>query len=665
MLAGSLVYLNSLSTPFMFDDMATIVDNEQIRRLSDLAEVLQPERERPVAGRPLVSLSFAINYAIGGLNVLGYHIGNIAVHVLCGLLLFGLVRRTLALPTLPATLSREATTLGFVTALLWTVHPLNTEVVDYLTQRTESMMALFYLLTLYASVRALGGGQTARWQVLAVVSCAAGMACKQSMVTAPLMVFLIDRLFVFDSSRHAWRARGRLYAGLAATWLLLAFLQSTGPNSRSAGFSTGVSSWTYLLNQAPMVVRYLELAVWPRSLVLLYGWPRELVLTDVLPSALFIVTLLTLTVVGLRYRPKLAFLAVWFWITLAPTSTIIPIATEVGAEKRMYLPLAGLVLLAVLGVQQLREALAARLPPTRRTAKLVSAGATILLVAVSAALGSATILRNAEYASPLAMARTILERHPTPIAHHMLANTLLEAGRRDEGVAHLRQALPGAPFAREALGVALLIDGKTDEGIAELQSFVREQPADLAIVVRARENLGKALLLQDRWQDSLDQFRAILAVLPGNPVAHRGAAEASFGQGHWDEAIVHYQAYLGGGRHDPEALHQLGVALASGGRLDEAIMAFREVVALDSGHGPAARNLARALSAPPRYDEALRHAQHAVGVQPQDAGSRYVLAHVLNGLGRFDEAQREWRRALQLDSVAAHGPRSHRDSADQ
>ena len=151
--------------------------------------------------------------------------------------------------------------------------------------------------------------------------------------------------------------------------------------------------------------------------------------------------------------------------------------------------------------------------------------------------------------------------------------------------------------------------------------------ADLAIVVLARENLGKALLQQNRWQEALDEFRAILAVSPHHLVAHRGAAEASFGQGDWDEAIVHYRAYLGG-RNDPEALHQLGVALASSGRLDEAIMALRDVVALDSGHGPAARNLARALSAPPRSDEALQHAQRAVGIQPQDAGSRYVLAHV-------------------------------------
>jgi hypothetical protein len=153
-LVGSLVYLNSLWKPFMFDDMSAIVNNDRIRRLSDVPKVLSPERERPVAGRPLVNLSFAVNYAIGELDVVGYHALNILVHVLCGMLLFAVIRQALLLPQLPAALSDRAAPLGFVVALLWMVHPLNSEVVTYVTQRTESMMAFFYLLTLYASLRA-------------------------------------------------------------------------------------------------------------------------------------------------------------------------------------------------------------------------------------------------------------------------------------------------------------------------------------------------------------------------------------------------------------------------------------------------------------------------------------------------------------------------------
>src|ERR1700682_3104801 len=98
-----------------------------------------------------------------------------------------------------------------------------------------------------------------------------------------------------------------------------------------------------------MITRYLRLAIWPRSLVVFYGWPLPLTLGDVMPAALLIVFLLIATAVAMRRQPMLGFLGVWFFVTLAPTSSIIPIATEVGAERRMYLPLLSVIALVVVG----------------------------------------------------------------------------------------------------------------------------------------------------------------------------------------------------------------------------------------------------------------------------------------------------------------------------
>jgi hypothetical protein len=308
LLAGALTYWNSLSGPFIFDDQHSVVENRQIRQLWPLTSVLFPERESPVAGRPLVNVSFAINYAIGGLEVRGYHMWNVATHLLCAWLLFGVVRRTLGLPSLQARFGSWSADLAFATALIWVLHPLNTEAVDYLTQRTESMMALFYLLTMYASIRALHSPRATLWQATAVLSCALGMACKESMVTAPLMVLLYDRVFVFDSLKRAFQDRWRLYAALAVMWLELAALMWSGPRVHSAGFSTAVRPWTYLLNQTEMIVQYLRLAIWPKGLVLNYGSPRPLALVDVVPYALVSAVLLLLTVMALVLRPKLGFL---------------------------------------------------------------------------------------------------------------------------------------------------------------------------------------------------------------------------------------------------------------------------------------------------------------------------------------------------------------------
>ena len=187
---------------------------------------------------PIVNLTFAINYAADGLEVRGYRLTNLAIHLLAAVTLFGLVRRTLQLPSLAPTFGMHATNLAWVSALVWMLHPLQTEVIDYVTQRTESMMGLCYLLTMYFSVRALER-HPARWQAAAVLACATGMACKESMVTAPVMVGLFDYVFV---SRAMMRKvhRPRLYIGLASTWLVLAALMAPGPRT-TVGFNTAVS----------------------------------------------------------------------------------------------------------------------------------------------------------------------------------------------------------------------------------------------------------------------------------------------------------------------------------------------------------------------------------------------------------------------------------------
>jgi len=155
-LAGLWAYSNTFSAPFFFDDVPAIVDNPSIRHLGAIGEVLSPSGSdgSGVAGRPLVNLSLALNYAWGGLDVRWYHAFNLIVHLLAGLTLFGIVRRTLDRRG-----NIQSVALAWVIAVIWTVHPLLTESVTCVIQRTESLMGLFYLLTLYCFIRGLGGAR--------------------------------------------------------------------------------------------------------------------------------------------------------------------------------------------------------------------------------------------------------------------------------------------------------------------------------------------------------------------------------------------------------------------------------------------------------------------------------------------------------------------------
>ena len=151
--AALVAYHNCFTVPFILDDVPSVIENPKIRHLWPIGDALSPSKVSLVGGRPLVNLSFTLNYALGAWNVWGYHALNLAIHVLAGLTLFGIVRRTLLLPSLRERFSPSAVRLALAVAVLWTVHPLQTEAVTYISQRCESLMGLFYLQTLYCFVR--------------------------------------------------------------------------------------------------------------------------------------------------------------------------------------------------------------------------------------------------------------------------------------------------------------------------------------------------------------------------------------------------------------------------------------------------------------------------------------------------------------------------------
>jgi Flp pilus assembly protein TadD len=551
-LAGAAVYANALHGPFTFDDEAAITGNASIRSLG--AALTPPDRGEPVAGRPIANLSFALNYAIGGLDVRGYHAFNIALHIACAIALFALARRHLP------------DGAAFAASLLWLVHPLTTEAVNYVSQRTETLMALFYLLTLLAAARDRVG--------LAVATCAAGMACKETMATAPLVVLLYDRTFRFGSFVAAWRARWRFYAALASTWGLLAALIWSGPRWETAGFATGVSPWTYLLNQAVMIVEYLRRVVWPRGLVLDYGEPVAYMLSDVLWQGAIVMALLAATGWALVRRPAAGFVAACAFIILAPTSSIIPIATEVGAERRMYLPLAAIVVLVVAAAQHL---------PVRP----------VMAAVVALLLAAGTVARNAEYRDALTLWESTLARWPTPRAHRNVATELKRAGRAAEALVHVRLSLsPEHPEARYALGYELFEQGHHAEAASELARFIGEVPQD-PNVGSAHALIAAALLKEQRLAEAAPHLREAARRRPD--MAERwitlGVTLAEMRE--FPEAEAALRKGVASAPRDSTARMMLGLVLAAQGRLPDAAAELRVSIALNPSNAEAREHLTR------------------------------------------------------------------------
>ena len=263
-LATIAAYSNSFRGVLIFDDEPWIVNNRAIRQLWPIQSWLLPQ-EVLVRGRPVISFTLAVNYALGATNVRGYHALNLAIHILASLVLFGIVRRTLVSPGLGNRFDAVAMPLALVVTILWAVHPLQTQAVTYIIQRCESLVGLFYLLTLYCVIRGATSARPSIWSVAAVTTCVLGMATKESMATAPIVVLLYDCTFLSGSFRSALRTRLGLYLGMAASWAVVAgLLIATGFYGGTTGFAVNQFTWwSYLGTQPAVLVHYLRLCSGP------------------------------------------------------------------------------------------------------------------------------------------------------------------------------------------------------------------------------------------------------------------------------------------------------------------------------------------------------------------------------------------------------------------
>jgi tetratricopeptide (TPR) repeat protein len=643
--AGLAAYGGSFGGPFIFDDVDSITNNPYIRRLWPPSYLWSAPLRSTVAGRPVVGLSLAVNYALGGLDVRGYHVFNLVAHLLCAALLFGLVRRTLRQAVFEQRREHPGDWLAAAVALIWVVHPLLTESVTYVIQRTELLMALFCLLTLYCAIRGWRSNRRFVWFSAAVLACALGIASKEAAVVAPLLVLLYERTFVTPSFAGALRRHGGLYAGLAASWILLGVLMAASPRGETAGFGLGVSALAYLQTQAQVILWYLRLCFWPAPLSVAYDWPIAAAFTEYAAQGLAVLALVGAALVGLWRRHWTGFLGAWFFLTLAPTSSVVPIVSEVVAERRMYLPLASVVVLAVTagwwGLAQLgRRSPSAR--PVLRGLGVVG------VLALAAGLGAVTAQRNRAYRSVEAIWRDTVAKYPQDDrARTNLAMALLQAGRLDDAIAECRAALrlnPGNYITHNALGFALSQQGAPREAVAHCLTAVRLNPG----YYQAHNNLANALQALGRYEEALQHYNEALSLWPDYAPAHGSLGYALAQTGRLDEAIGHYRRALELAPGNVLCLNNLGNALARRNQHEQAIEVLRRALAIDPHSASTYNNLASALASSGDLAAGVEYYQKALELAPDSLSAHYNLARTYQQMRRSEAARTHYRRALDL-----------------
>lgn len=547
-----LVYSNTLHAPFIFDDTPTIIKSEFISPVGPLSKYLDLPRGSPVSGRPVSALSFALNYAVGEINPFGYHLVNIAIHAAAALLLFHFLLLTLKFKK-PEWLKDREVSFSFFTACLWALHPIQTEAVTYVTQRTELLVGFFYFAVFCFFAQSFFSKRPELWRGLAVLACILGMGSKEVMAACPLLVLFFDRVFIASSWKDLFHKRKIFYCALASSWLFLIYLQLKLPHSYAAGFQfESVTGWTYLLTQAEVLFHYLKLVFWPVDLSVDYSDLKAVQsLWKVLPHGLFWICLLGFSFWGAIRGRILGFIGLWFFFILAPSSSFVPVVTELAAERRMYVPLLSF---SVFGVGALFWLL-------RRYSFLPVA----TLVILCAALGWGAWERNSQYQTEKSIWTDVLNKRPNSV--RALNNLSVIAGSEGD-----------YPLAEAYIRRAIELNPK---------QYI-ESITNYAVSLELISNYAVSLAGQGKLHEAQAVFNLIFTVkwepdrAPSLALAHFNYAKVMEQAGDLSLASREYQRAIDLDSGLAQARFNLGLVFVKQGKTEEATGVFKSLLAIET-----------------------------------------------------------------------------------
>jgi tetratricopeptide (TPR) repeat protein len=653
-LATLLAYSNAFNASFHFDDHHVIVENEALRSIRSLWP--------PSGNRWVGYLSFALNYQLGGLSVFGYHLVNLIIHVVNGILVSWLTTLILQTPALRSANWRPLTRryLPLTTGLLFALHPVATQAVTYVAQRFTSLATLFCLssIALYVAAR-LSPWPSERasarvlWQYgLAIVAAVAAMRTKEISFTLPFVVVGFE-LVLFGQRRRLLPV-----TPIAATALLVIWgvgrdhrqiADVLGDATRFAAETSLIPRSVYLVTQTRVVVRYLQLLFLPIGQNLDYEFPlsgsvwdvRVLLAVSVLIAVwVFVILLFQFARRANRPEGTLVFLGTaWFFVTLSVESSIIPIVDVIN-EHRMYLPAVGGAI--VLGTALLSAV--ERVWPLGQPALRVAAA----LLVYAGPLGVATYARNRVWKDEVTLWSDVVSKSPNlPRAHNNLAEALLRIGDSSGAVREAREAIRLSPRFAQAHGLlaeAFFAQGRIADGIPEARESLRLDPT-LAI---PHVDLGDVYASIGRYGDAVREYQDAIRVDPRLARAHINLGVAYERLMLPDEATREYRETLRLEPGNALAHYFIGNVLYQGNHLDDAIREYREAIRLDPGFANARCDLGHIYFQRGQFAEAVNEHREAIRVAPRLPLAHDNLADDYQAVGLFDEAARERREAARL-----------------
>ncbi len=650
-LVGVIAYFNSFDCSFHFDDTQNIEKNIAIRNISNVKAWWGF-----IPSRPIGSLSFALNYHFHKLDVWGYHLVNLGIHIINAMLVWWLVMLTMSTPVMKSQpMSRHKKSTALFTALLFVSHPLATQSVTYIVQRLASLAALFYLLSLalYVKGRVWEGnkGTPVYFYYAGSVLCGIlGMLTKEVVFTLPFALVLYEYSFIrMGTWKIDLKDRGiQIPIIILGIFVVLFFLNfSFGifnpiPPLLNQGYDSPITAREYLLTQFSVILTYIRLFILPVNQNLDYDYPISHSLFEW--HTLFgLLSLAGIFIAGIllfrRYR-LISFGIFWFFLTLSVESSIVPISQNVIFEHRTYLPSLGffLVLTGVVFYfiwDRYRQ---------------VAWGILVLLVLTNAVL---TYDRNKVWKSEYTLWADCLKKSPNkPRPLNGYGNALADAGNASEALMYYDKAIEINPhfyLAYENRGNAKINLGDYEGAVADYEEALRIAPYYSA----GHYNLGNALALQGKAGEATAHLKEAIRLQPEHDNAQYNLGLASMRKGNIDEAMSYFQQANRIDPLDPETILNMGVITAMRGNLDKAMDYFVKALQIKPDYAEAHANLGLALMQKGNLDEAITHLREAIRIMPANPENYFALGKMLAKKGNIDEAMLNYSRALQIKPTYA------------
>jgi len=642
---GFLIYSNTFESPFVFDDELRILDNPAIRMDELSAQSLWNAAfgKYSARSRPVGNISFALNYYFHQYEPAGYHLVNIIVHVVNGILLWLFLKKTLSLKSVRSE-KNHTEWIALSAALLWLVNPVQTQSVTYIVQRLNSMAAMFFLLSF---IFYLNGRLTAQkkrrwaWFLGAVLGWFLALGCKQNTAILPFFIFLYEWYFLRDIDAD-WLKRNLKYIFIILAVFIIVALIFLGskPLDRIASIADYANKEFTLaervMTQFRVVIYYLSLILFPHPsrLNLDYDFPLSVSMISpftTLLSLFGIIGLIILAVFLAKKQRVISFCIFWFLGNLAIESSIIPIA--IIFEHRVYLPSMLVWLVPVILIRQYIQA------------KWLIVGLSCVLLVL---FSFWTVERNEVWRNETTLWADCIKKSPRKARPYSnLGVAQKNHNLVDEAYQNFLRALKLKPDYDDAhynLGIILADQGKPEEAVRHYLKAIEIKPT----YAKAHNNLGVAYLNLDNADQAAEHLLIALRLDPDFVESYNNLGLARFKQGNVNAAIENYNKALQLDSNMAEAHFNLGVALVGLGKNEQGIYHIQKALEIDPDHAGAHNNLGGHLLSQGKLDEALKHLTRALSINPDLAEAHNNAGIIQIQQGNLDAAIKHFQDAVRI-----------------